>query len=57
MTTRRTWPAQEKLRIVLEGLYPNASVEAVCRAHGIHSSQFYKWKDQALAATKTGLED
>jgi transposase-like protein len=55
MTTRKIWPADEKLRIVLEGLHPNANVEAICRAHGLHSSQFYKWKEQALASMKAGL--
>ena len=55
MTTKRSWSAEEKLRVVLEGLHPNANVEAVCRAHGIHSSQFYTWKAAALEGMKAGL--
>ena len=55
MTTHRTWSESEKLRIVLEGLAPNANVEALCRTHGIHSSQFYKWRERALTAMKEGL--
>ena len=38
MTTKRTWSAEEKRRLVLEGLHPNANVEAGCRAPGIDSS-------------------
>lgn len=55
MTTRKNWSAEEKLRVVLEGLHPRANVEAVCRAHGIHSSQFYKWKAAALEGMKASL--
>lgn len=56
VTTRRTWSGEEKLRIVLQGMAPNANVEALCRTHGIHSAQFYKWKDQALGGMRAGLE-
>ena len=56
MTTRKTWSGEEKLRVVLEGLRPNANIEAICRAHGLHSSQFYKWKEQALAGMRAGLD-
>ena len=37
---RRQWSAEEKLRIVLEGLRPHASVEEICRRQGLHSSQY-----------------
>lgn len=56
MTTRKQWSGEEKLRIVLEGLRPNANVEAVCRSHGIHATQFYEWKARAFQAMKAGLE-
>ncbi|MGI0129109.1 MAG: transposase [Thermoplasmata archaeon] len=55
MTTRKTWSESEKLQIVLEGLAPRTNVEALCRTHGIHSSQFYKWRERALASMKEGL--
>ena len=55
MTTRKTWSESEKMRFVLEGLAPNTNVEALCRTHGIHSSQFYKWRERALTAMKEGL--
>ena len=56
MTTRRQWSAEEKLRIVLEGLKPHANVEEICRQHAIHSSQYYTWREKALAGMKSGLE-
>ncbi len=28
----------------------------ICRAHGITSGQFYKWRERALASMKTGLK-
>jgi transposase len=56
MTTRRHWSAEEKLRIVLEGMKPHANVEEICRQHGIHSSQYYTWREKALAGMKSGLE-
>lgn len=55
MTTRKTWSESEKLRIMLEGLQPRTNVEALCRTHGISSSQFYKWRERALASMKEGL--
>jgi transposase len=57
VTTRKTSSSEEKLRIVLKGIQSNANVEAICRAHGLHSAQFYKWKDQALGAMRAGLEN
>ena len=55
MTTHRSWSAEEKFRIVLEGLSPKANVAEICRAHSITSGQFYKWRERALASMKTGL--
>lgn len=57
MTTRKPWSGEEKLRIAFEGLRPNAYVESVCRAHGIHSVPFYEWKEPALASMDAGLEN
>ena len=56
MTTRRQWSSEEKLRIVLEGLKPHANVEEICRQHGIHSSQYYTWRERAIAGMKRNLE-
>lgn len=56
MTTHRTWSAEEKFRIVMEGLSPKANVAEICRAHSISSGQFYKWRERALASMKSGLK-
>lgn len=56
MTTRRTWSADEKFRIVLEGLQPRTNVTELCRRHGISSTQFYEWRQKALASMKAGLK-
>ena len=55
MTTRRQWSASEKLRIVTELMAPNANVAAICRAHGMHSSQAYEWRRAAQEGMKIAL--
>jgi len=56
MTTRKSWSAEEKFQIVLEGLQPGANVAEICRRHGVHSAQFYEWKQRALSSMKAGLK-
>ncbi|MGI0054117.1 MAG: transposase [Thermoplasmata archaeon] len=55
MTTRKTWTADEKFQIVLEGLQPRANVSEICRRHGISSTAYYEWRERALASMKGGL--
>ena len=55
MTTRRAWSATEKFQIVLEGLVPKANIAQICRTHGISSSQFYRWREEAFAGMKQSL--
>jgi transposase len=45
---RRRWSAAEKERLVSASLEPGASVSAVAREAGIHSSQLYGWRRQLL---------
>ncbi len=54
MTTHKTWSAEEKLQIVLEGVAPRANISEVCRRHGISSTAYYDWKTRALAGMKAG---
>ena len=56
MTTRKSWSAEEKFQIVLEGLQPGVNVAEICRRHSVHSAQFYEWKQKALASMKAGLK-
>ncbi len=55
MTTRRRWSPTEKMQIVMETLSPKANVAEICRAHGVHSSQLYRWKEEALAGMRRAL--
>ena len=38
----RVFNAEEKIRIVLEGLRGEEAISALCRREGIHTSQYYK---------------
>ena len=40
---RRRWPAEEKLKILVEAVKPGASVTAVSERHGFGCSLVYKW--------------
>ena len=53
--TRRRFSADEKIRIVLEGLRGESSISEVCRREGIASSVYYKWSKSFLEAGKNGL--
>ena len=53
--TRRRFSADEKIRIVLEGLRGEASISEICRREGIASSVYYKWSKSFLEAGKNGL--
>jgi len=45
---RRTWTANEKLAIVLEGLRGDGTVADLCTRHQINQSQYYAWRDKLL---------
>ena len=53
--TRRQFTAEEKIRIVLEGLRGETPVSELCRKHDIQSSIYYKWSKAFLDAGKNGL--
>ena len=53
--TRRGFSAEEKIRIVLEGLRGEVSVTELCRREGIQPSIYYKWSKAFLDAGKNGL--
>jgi transposase-like protein len=48
--SKRKWSAAEKLRIVLEGMNPSASVADLCRREGVTPNLFYLWKKQLLGS-------
>ena len=53
--TRRKWSAEEKIRIVLEGLRGEASIAEVCRREGLNPNLYYKWSKEFLEAGKSRL--
>lgn len=46
--TREKYSAEEKIRIVLEGLRGESTVAELCRREGIAQSLFYKWSKEFL---------
>jgi transposase len=46
--TRRPYSAEEKIRIVLEGLRGEESIAEICRREGIASSMYYAWSKEFL---------
>lgn len=53
--TRRKYSAEEKIRIVLEGLRGEQSITDLCRREGIHPGIYYKWSKAFLEAGKQRL--
>ncbi len=53
--TRRKYNAEEKIRIVIEGLRGDLSVAELCRREGITQSLYYKWSKEFLEAGKARL--
>ena len=53
--TRRKYTAEDKIRIVLEGLRAQTAIGELCRREGIVASQFYVWSKAFLDAGKNGL--
>src|SRR5580700_4311970 len=53
--TRRQFSAEEKIRIVLEGLRGEESIAALCRREGIVQNLYYRWSKDFLEAGKKRL--
>lgn len=53
--TRKKYSAEEKIRIVIEGLQGEMSVAELCRKEGIAQSMYYKWSKEFLEAGKARL--
>ena len=53
--TRRQYSAEEKIRIVLDGLRGEMSIAELCRKEGIAQSMYYGWSKEFLEAGKRRL--
>lgn len=53
--TRKKYSAEEKVRIVLEGLRGEDKITELCRREGIHPNMYYKWAKEFLEAGKQRL--
>jgi transposase len=53
--TRRKYSAEEKIRIVLEGLRGEESIAELCRREGISPNLYYNWSKDFLEAGKRRL--
>jgi transposase len=53
--TRKHHSAEEKIRIVLEGLRGEYSIAELCRREGIAESLYYSWSKEFLEAGKKRL--
>jgi transposase len=53
--TRRKYSAEEKIRIVLEGLRGEIPISELCRREGIALMMYYRWSKTFLEAGKNGL--
>ena len=53
--TRRQFSAEEKIRIVIEGLLGEDSIAELCRREGIVQNLYYRWSKDFLEAGKKPL--
>jgi len=53
--TRRKFPAEEKIRIVLEGFRRDTPIRDLCRREGIRPSTYYAWLKDFMEAGKERL--
>ncbi len=53
--TRKQYSAEEKIRIVLEGLRGEDSISELCRREGIPPNVYYRWSKEFLEAGKKRL--
>lgn len=53
--TRRSYSAEEKIRIILEGLRGEDSIAELCRRERINTNIYYRWSKEFLEAGKKRL--
>jgi transposase len=53
--TKRKYTAEEKIRVVLEGMKREVSIADLCRREGIHPHIYYNWVKNFMEAGKARL--
>ena len=53
--TRKKYPSEEKIRIVLEGMRGEESIAELCRREGLNQNVYYRWSKEFLEAGKQRL--
>ena len=53
--TLKKYNAEEKVRIVLEGLKGDSTIAELCRKEGIYPNPYFKWSKKFLEAGKQSL--
>ena len=54
--TRRKYSAEEKIRILLEGMRGESSIAELCRREGLSPNVYYRWSKDFLEAGKKRLD-
>ncbi len=54
--TKHKFTAEDKIRIVMEGIRGDDPVTVVCRREGIHANIYYKWLKDFMEAGKSRLK-
>lgn len=53
--TRRHFGAEDKIRVILQGLRGEESIAEICRKEGLHQHLYYRWSKEFLEAGKKRL--
>lgn len=53
--TRRYFGAEDKIRVILQGLRGEESIAEICRKEGLHQNLYYRWSKEFLEAGKKRL--
>jgi len=54
--SRRRFSAEEKIRVVMEGIRGDISVSELCRRERVHTTVYYKWLKDFMEAGKRRLK-
>ena len=54
--TKKKYTAEDKIRIVLEGMKREVPVSELCRREGIHAHVYYSWVKNFMEAGKARLK-